>query len=91
MQQTNHPQTGTTAAGAGFQWRQFEVIVDESAGTALWRIDGASTSPRSTQMLEPLRLSGNISIGYMDPFTSVSDNAALSFGLIDNVRVISGP
>jgi uncharacterized protein (TIGR03382 family) len=32
-------------------------------------------------------LEGNISIGYMDPFASVSDNAALSFGLVDNLRV----
>jgi len=30
---------------------------------------------------------GNISVDYFDPFSSVSDNAALSFGIVDNVRV----
>ncbi len=93
LQQANFPQqTGTTAAGsAGFQWRQFEVVVDQSAGTALWRIDGLDIATVDANVGSSVGLSGNISIGYMDPFTSVSDNAALSFGLIDNVRVISGP
>jgi hypothetical protein len=38
-------------------------------------VTGASTGP------------GNVFIGYWDPFTSISDNPALSFGLVDNVRV----
>ncbi|GJM23710.1 MAG: hypothetical protein DHS20C16_01250 [Phycisphaerae bacterium] len=88
-QQVIHAQqSGMTAAGsAGFQWREFEVVVDEIAGTATWRIDGLTIATIDNNSGLFVSLSGDITIGYMDGFTSVSDNAALSFGLIDNLRV----
>jgi hypothetical protein len=93
LQQSSHvQQSGMTAAGsAGFQWREFEVIVDESAGTATWRIDGLAIATIDANSGGSVSLNGNIAIGYMDPFTSISDNAALSFGIIDNVQIVSGP
>ncbi len=92
-QTANHAQqTGTTAAGsAGFAWHQFEVMVDEVGGSATWRIDGLAIATIDANSGSSVSLGGNIAIGYMDVFTSISDNAALSFGIIDNVRVIAGP
>lgn len=51
-----------------------------------WSIDGLPIA-RLTGTDNGVSLEGNLSIGYMDPFASVSDNAALSFGLVDNLRV----
>jgi hypothetical protein len=85
-QQNDFPQqTGGLSVGTvGFAWRQVEItrIGDE----VTWSIDGLPIAGL-TGSGNGISLEGNISVGYFDPFTSVSDNAALSFGLIDNVRV----
>jgi hypothetical protein len=85
-----HPQqNGTTVVGsAGFAWREIIITVDEIAGTARWEIDGLPIVELNMNIGSVFpSLSGNISIGYMDIFTSVSDNEEVSFGLIDNLEV----
>lgn len=81
-----HPQqTGALNVGTvGFAWRQVEIskVGDE----VVWSIDGLPIA-RLTGSGNGVALEGNITVGYFDPFNSVSDNAALSFGVVDNVRV----
>ncbi len=88
QQQLDFPQqTGTAAVGTvGFAWRQVEL---RRTGTRVrWSIDGLRIADLDQNIgTTVFPLDGNIAIGYLDPFTSVSDNAALSFGVIDNVRV----
>ncbi len=52
----------------------------------VWSIDGLPIA-RLIGSDHGISLTGNITVGYFDPFNSVSDNAALSFGIVDNVRV----
>ncbi len=78
-------QTGGLAAGTiGFGWRAVEITRIDNIVT--WSIDGLPIASL-TGSSNGVSLEGNISVGYFDPFASVSDNAALSFGLVDNVRV----
>jgi hypothetical protein len=84
FQQDNFPQqTGNVKDGSvGFAWRQVEIAKLGSGVT--WSIDGAliGNVPSAT-------FSGdNVFVGFWDAFTSISDNPTLSFGLIDNLRVI---
>jgi hypothetical protein len=83
LQQASYAQqTGSTAAGTvGFAWQ--EVIVNKTGGTVEWFIDGLKLATISGATFA----ASNIFIGYWDSYTSVSDNANLSFGLVDNVRV----
>lgn len=83
LQQANHPQqTGALAVGtAGFAWR--DVIISKTGNTVEWFIDGLKLATINNAAF----IASNIFIGYWDSFSSVSDNAALSFGLVDNVRV----
>jgi len=76
-------QTGTTPVGSfGMAWQKCAVIKRgniitwDVAGRRIATVD-ASTFPLST----------NVFVGYHDPFTSVTTNAAVQFGLFDNVRV----
>jgi len=82
-QQANYPQqTGALAAGTvGFAWR--EVIVARRGNLVEWSIDGVKIATFSAVSLT----ASNVFVGYWDPYKSISDNAALSFGLVDNVRV----
>lgn len=75
-------QTGVLNAGAaGFAWH--DVIVSRRGSTVDWIIDGVRMATVSGVSTSP----ANVFVGYWDPFTSISDNPALSFGLVDNVRV----
>ncbi len=91
LQQTTYPQqSGATTAGCmGFAWHRVEVHVDQTAGTATWIIDDLPIATLDTAVGSSFDTSGTIAIGYMDPYTSISDNAALSFGIIDNVEVVT--
>lgn len=81
-------QSGALSAGcAGFAWHTVEISVDASAGTARWTIDGLDIATLDSNVGASFPIAGNIAVGYMDPYTSVSDNADLSFGIIDNVLV----
>ena len=83
-------QTGTTAAGTvGFKWR--EVVIEVKGTQAIWSIDGVRLVTLDTAVGSTFPLSGNISLGYMDIFSSVSSNPAMSFGLIDNLSVEAIP
>ena len=78
-------QTGALANGAvGFAWRQ--VSITKIGDSVAWAIDGVTIATLE-QSLEPFTTEGNIFVGYYDPFSSVSDNRATSFGLVDNLVV----
>jgi len=87
LQQVNYfQQTGTLKAGTvGFAWR--DVVITKVGTEVTWTIDGLTiaTVPNYTSSGD------NIFVGYWDPFNSVSDNSATSFGLIDNLTVESIP
>ena len=89
-QQTAHAQqTGGLGAGAiGFSWR--EVVVEKIDQTVTWFVDGLPIAKLSADT-EGVTVEGNIAVGYYDPFSSVSDNADLSFGVVDNVKVEAIP
>ncbi len=82
-QQSAHAQqTGSLAPGAvGFAWR--DVLISKTGNIIEWFIDGLKIASVTNAPLA----GNNIFVGYWDSFTSISDNAALSFGLADNVRV----
>lgn len=83
LQQANFAQqTGAISAGAaGFVWR--EVTISKIGSTVEWFIGNLKIATITNATFS----GSNIFIGYWDYYTSVSDNAALSFGLVDNVRV----
>ena len=82
-QQANYaPQTDAVAAGSpGFAWR--EVIISRTGTTVEWFMDGLKLATINNATVT----ASNIFVGYWDSFPSISDNAALSFGLVDNMRV----
>jgi len=83
-QQVAYPlqQTGSMAGGTvGFAWR--EVLISRTGDTVEWFIDGLKVAT-----IDNANFTGdNFFVGYWDSYNSLSDNAALSFGLVDNVRV----
>jgi hypothetical protein len=84
LQQATYPlqQTGALEGGAvGFAWR--DVIIAKRGNTIEWSIDGVKLAAFASVSMT----NSNVFVGYWDAFTSVSDNTALSFGLVDNVRV----
>ena len=79
-------QTGALANGAvGFTWRQ--VTITKIGDSVTWAIDGVTIATLD-QSLGAFTTEGNIFVGYYDAFSSVSDNQATSFGLVDNLRVV---
>jgi hypothetical protein len=92
-QQDNFPQqTGQTATGCGgFAWHHMTITVDSTAEPPIanFNVDGLSIGDngRFGSLIDP---TGNIEVMYADLFSSVSDNAQLSFGVIDNL-VVSSP
>ena len=80
-------QTGGLNPGTvGMSWHQVEVVKDGQS--VQWSIDGLTIATVSDASLAT---GGQVGIGYWDAFSSVSDNPALSFGLVDNVRVEAVP
>jgi hypothetical protein len=78
-------QSGTANIGnAGMAWHT--VVVTKSTNVVVWAIDGI-TIATVTNDVAPL--STNVFVGYQDLFASgtLSDNPAMSFGLVDNLRV----
>ena len=76
-------QTGTTPVGSfGMAWQKCAVI--KRGNIITWDVAGRriATIDAST-----FSLSTNVFVGYHDPFVSVTTNAAVQFGLFDNVRV----
>jgi hypothetical protein len=84
LQQANYPanQTGAMNAGTvGFAWH--DVIISRRGSMVDWAIDGIRMATISSATFT----ASNVFVGYWDPFSSLSDNTNLSFGLVDNVRV----
>ncbi len=86
-------QTGATKQGTvGMQWHAVEILVDADGGTgaaasARWSIDGLEIATLDAGNGGFFDAEGTVALGYMDIFTSLSDNPAFSFGLIDNLMV----
>jgi len=79
-------QTGALQHGAvGFAWRQ--VTITKVGDSVTWAIDGVTIATLD-QSLGAFTTEGNIFVGYYDAFSSVSDNPATSFGLVDNIQVV---
>jgi hypothetical protein len=87
QQQNDFPQqTGNVKPGSvGFAWRNVEITKRDTHVT--WSIDGLLIADVPAASFA----GDNVFIGYWDAFTSISDNPALSFGLIDNLRVVTIP
>jgi GH25 family lysozyme M1 (1,4-beta-N-acetylmuramidase) len=82
QQSTYAQQTGNLAAGSfGFAWH--DVIVSKRGNTVDWIVDGV----RLASMPNCTFTSSSVAVGFWDYFSSLSDNNAISFGLVDNVRV----
>ena len=90
-------QTGTTLTGSfGFAWHEVELLVNATGGTGgasavTWFIDGVRIGTLDAGIGTTFPSDGSVTIGYADPFASVSDNASLSFGLIDNLAIVPEP
>jgi hypothetical protein len=90
-------QTGTTLTGSfGFEWHEVELHVNPFGGTGgaasvAWYIDGLLIGTLDAGIGASFAATGSVTVGYADPFASLSDNATLSFGLIDNLVVIPEP
>jgi hypothetical protein len=87
-------QDGRTQTGSfGMEWHEITLIVDADGGTGgaasmEWLIDGLSIGTLDAGIGSAFDTDGSVTIGYMGVFSSVSDNAFLSFGLVDNLRVV---
>lgn len=81
-------QTGATDVGAfGMAWHRGAIT--KIGEVVTWSIDGRNMANLTNTSPTTFTSTGNIFVGYHDQFPSVSDNAALSFGLVDNVRVLN--
>lgn len=97
-------QVGATNSGViGFGWHPVRLIVSALGGTGTtgpavqWRID-SSPDENGTELTigtldagigSPFSVDGSVTLGYVDPFNSVSDNPKWSFGVADNLTVTS--
>jgi hypothetical protein len=78
-------QTGATGVGtAGMAWR--DAVIIKQGTNVTWFIDGLRIASVNTSALN---LSSNIFVGYFDINATQTANQAMSFGLVDNVRVLS--
>ena len=86
-------QNGTSATGSfGFAWHRVTLAVDSTGGTGgaaavTWTIDGLRIATLDAGIGDSFATDGSATVGMMDIFSSVSDNAQLSFCLIDNLVV----
>lgn len=79
-------QTGALKAGTlGFQWRVVEV--SRVGTTVTWTIDGLTIATLTNATFG----GSNIFVGHWDVFSSIADNPATAFSVIDNLTVIPEP
>jgi hypothetical protein len=85
LQQINFPQqSGNLNAGTlGLAWH--DVIVSRRGSTVDWVVDGV----RCCTISNATFTASNVCVGFWDPFSSLSSNNVINFGLVDNVRVES--
>jgi PEP-CTERM motif len=77
----------TRAGSAGFAWRRFVINVDETAGTAEFIVDGVQVVTLNANDGTGFSPAGKAGFVYADIFTSIAGNAAVQFGLFDNLLV----
>ena len=78
-------QDGATVGGqVAFQWVAVQLI--KRGDTVTWTMNGIDVV-KASQSNAPYSDEGNLFLGYSDWFASVSDNAFMSFGLFDNLKV----
>lgn len=78
-------QSGATGAGSvGMAWRDVAII--KQGTNVAWFIDGLRIA---TIDASALKLSNNIFVGYFDINAGQTANQTTSFGLADNIRVLS--
>jgi GH25 family lysozyme M1 (1,4-beta-N-acetylmuramidase) len=85
LQQANYAQQTGTLYDGSFAFAWHDVIVSKRGNTVDWIVDGIRFATISNATFT----ASNVCIGLWDPFNSLTDNANLSFGLVDNVRVES--
>jgi hypothetical protein len=79
-------QTGNIENGSvGFAWRKVKII--GRGNTVRWYIDDLLIATLQDQPGGNSLVTGRVSLGYADPFASITDNADMSFGLADNYAV----
>jgi hypothetical protein len=83
LQQSNYAQQNGTLNNGTFGFAWHDVIVSRRGSTADWVVDGVRMATISNATFT----ASNVFVGFWDPFSSLSDNNNLSFGLVDNVRV----
>jgi len=83
-QLANYPsQTGTSGTGnLGVSWHS--VVISKITNDVTWVIDGILVA---TIPADSVSLSTNVFVGFQDVFPGVSGNPAMSFVLVDNLRV----
>jgi hypothetical protein len=93
FQQANYAQqTGSLRGGsAGFAWHHMTITADTIAGTVNFDIDGLSIGTIDANIGSTFPSEGFVQVHYSDIFSSLSDNPALSFGVIDNFVVTPEP
>lgn len=85
FQQANYPQqNGNLNSGTlGLAWHEF--IVSKRGALVDWVIDGV----RIATITNSTFTASNVCVGFWDPFSSLSSNNVINFGLVDNLRVES--
>src|SRR5262249_36531706 len=72
-----------TSGSPGKHWVQVEL--SQINGVLTWQLDGVVVAQRTNASSYN---SGNIMIGYMDPYSSIANPAQDNFVLFDNARVL---
>lgn len=92
-QQANYAQqTGTVQDGTpAFGWHTMLIESEPALGQATFFVDGLEIGTLDTNIGSPVAVAGSPAVYYADLFSSVSDNATLSFGIIDDYQVIEIP
>ncbi len=90
-QLANYPsQTGTSGSGnLGVSWHT--IVITKATNAVTWVIDGIRIA---TVPADSTPLSTNVFVGFQDLFPGLSGTPAMSFVLVDNLRVetyLSGP
>jgi len=79
-------QTGSLKPGTlGFVWRKWEIT--KSGNSVSWVIDGLPIATFASGTFTGT----NVFVGHWDVFASITDNPAVTFGIIDNLEVEAIP
>ncbi len=83
-------QTGVIQTGAmGMAWHEVEIV--RQGNTVTWIVDGIPLAILDSTNGEAFPLAGNVSLGMMDIFSSITNPPGLGFALFDNLVVEGAP